>query len=155
MCRAAGLCLLPSSLCVGVDLSTAVSPPTVLCQLPPPCTLLHCSAGCRGGSIGLQQDGPLTAQGGFKLRMERHWQGRQQQEKQQRAASGEASYPTATELFHQPDRGAAASSSKARLGDRGGMPSVTHFVPPGLVCLEMPVGGSSRVSMLFYAVPVR
>ena len=112
------------------------------------CALSGCSA-CRGGSISLQQEGPLTAQGGFTLRMQRQWQGRQHQQQ----TWGQSRYPVETDLFFQP-RGEGAVNGGSD-GGGGGMPSVTHFVPPGLVCLEMPVGGSSRVSMLFYAVPIR
>lgn len=105
---------------------------------------------CRGGSIWLLQEGPLTAQGGFKLRMERQWQGRQQQK-----GAPSRQHLFETELFFQPQRQRVGTDTSGSRGGDGSMPSVTHFVPPGLVCLETPVSSSSHVSMLFYAVPVR
>jgi hypothetical protein len=87
------------------------------------------------------------------LRMERPLQGRQHQHRV--GVGGQGRYPAETDLLFRPNGEGGAHRGTNAGGGGGGMPSVTHFVPPGLVCLEIPVGGSSHVSMLFYVVPVR
>eukprot|EP00887_Chlorella_sp_A99_P002979 scaffold24.g2979.t1 len=93
----------------------------------------------KAGSISLEQQGALTAQGGFRLCMRRHWLGGRGSEH-----DISADVP-----------GYVGSAAGGGAGSAASAPSVTHFLPPGLVWLEMPAGtGPSSFSMLFYAVPV-
>lgn len=108
--------------------------------LLPQCLVLLAAVVCRSGSIRLDQEGPLTAQGGFRLRMQQQTAGRGVQRQRPQRVADEAldTFPWDVPYREEEANPPAGSASAA-----SGKPSVTHFIPPALVWWAAVWGGSA------------